>query len=160
VPDSAPENALPPESYYFNEGESIITKEYGAFGSLGGFGFSGGYRSEFGSNPNAGSFDTNSGHLTTDERPNGHGYPFKMNMELYGVFGYVLDNDNPLELPPPSIPSAVRRACIILAANWSNQNHKQVIGLGGDVTNLLETRVGPEVKMLLDPWVLQVGVNF
>ncbi len=152
---STPANSLPVEGYYFDPGHCLITREHGTFGGGAGF-MEGAY------NPNLGSFGTNSGRLTADTHQGAHGYPFRLSMELYGTFGYALDTDptNYLELPPPKVPAAVRRACVILAANWSNENHKQVVGLDGSKTELLETRVGSEVKMLLERWVNMVQVNF
>ncbi len=79
-------------------------------------------------------------------------YPFIQNMDIKGTFGYALDGSNPDTAPPPTMPAAVRRACTLIAANWSNENRKEEVGLDGARTELLETSVPDEAKMLLHPW--------
>lgn len=73
-------------------------------------------------------------------------HPFKLNMELEGTFGYpIVDN----ETPPATLPQSIRRACTLIAANLSGENNKQVVGLDGVVSDMLDTRIPDEAKMLL-----------
>lgn len=83
-------------------------------------------------------------------------YPFTGKMELSGTFGFPLavdDNDDPvLTLPPPTIPSTVRRAAILIAAALSNEWRKERVAPDGSRESLLEVRIPSEVRTLLRQW--------
>lgn len=84
-------------------------------------------------------------------------YPFRGKMEITGTFGYPLAEENSETTPPPTIPSSVRRACIIVAAAISAEKHVEQVGLDGVRVELLDMRIPNEAKNLLSRFVVRFG---
>ncbi len=91
-------------------------------------------------------FDVGRSQIRAEGGVFGEQHPFVLNMELKGTFGYPI-TDN--ETPPATLPQSIRRACTLIAANFSGENNKQVVGLDGVVTSMLDTSVPSEATMLL-----------
>lgn len=138
APTSA--NDLPASAYSFEEGSSTITLEedtLSQFWSL---------------------YGGQSGSILAPKSKVQFGpYPFKMNMLIEGTFGYAITDDL---TPPLACPSAVSRATTILAANWSVEKMLEQVGLDGSKVELLDTKVGTEVLMLLSRWIYMLTANF
>lgn len=79
-------------------------------------------------------------------------YPFKGFLRLKGTFGYPLSATDPTITPPPTIPPDVRRAATLIAAAFSDENHKEQTGLDGQRIALLDTQIPIEARTLLKPW--------
>ena len=79
-------------------------------------------------------------------------YPFDGILQVKGEFGYMLDTEHPNLLPPPTIPSEVRRACTLIAANISVEKHLEQVGLDGNRVELLSTMIPTEANKLLSRW--------
>lgn len=74
-------------------------------------------------------------------------FPKDYIVEVEGTFGY---GDGVDETAPPSdLPQAIRRACTLIAANFSGENEKQVVGLDGQISELLDNSIPAQAKMLL-----------
>ncbi len=83
------------------------------------------------------------------------GSPFSGKMLIKGTFGYVMsppDPNNGLALPPSNLPESVRRACMLMAASMSGLWHRERVGIDGEKTTMLETRIPAEVDSLLSKW--------
>jgi len=156
------EFSLKPEEYYF-EPESYtlqIEPQYNWIGgwssvdALGGTGNTG-YAGE----PTfwSGSVGLSSLNPTRDQM--GLDYPFRGIIELYGTFGYALDGTND-QLPPPTMPAAVRRSAVIIASAWSYERAVQQVGLDGSTVNLLDNRITLEVEELLEHYAYMTNSCF
>jgi hypothetical protein len=88
-------------------------------------------------------------------------YPNKLGMKvkLTGTFGWGSDAATPTS-PRSNIPAAVSRAAAMIAASFSELNHKQEISLDGGVTELLETSIPSEARNLLKPYKLRHRNSF
>ena len=88
----------------------------------------------------------------------GHFVPYPNNagvkVSIKGTFGWGTDENNPT-VPRSNIPAAVRRAAALIASAFSEENHKQEVGLDGGITELLDSRIPAEAKMLLKPYKLR-----
>lgn len=71
---------------------------------------------------------------------------YKTTVELKGTFGYALTTDTE---PPPTMPPDVRRACVLIAASWTMQNRREIVGYDGSKMTILESRVPDEARELL-----------
>lgn len=90
-------------------------------------------------------------------------YPFRGFLWIKGEFGYPLDaasDVTPSQVPPPTIPANVRRACTLIAAAVSDEMHKETVGLDGSRIELLETRVPREVHPMLERYKDHFETNF
>lgn len=79
-------------------------------------------------------------------------YPFKGFLWLKGTFGYPLADIDPNTNPPPTIPAEVRRAATLIASAFSDELHKEQVGLDGTRVELLDTRVPAEARAMLKRW--------
>lgn len=77
-------------------------------------------------------------------------YPFRQHMQVKGTFGYEAADD---ETPSDDLPAAVRRACAIIAAAFSNEKHVEQVGFDGTRVELLDNRIPTEARQLLQPYV-------
>lgn len=89
----------------------------------------------------------------------GFDYPFRGIIEVYGTFGYPLDSNND-QIPPPTMPAAVRRSAVIVAAAWSYERAVQQVGLDGSTTSLLDNRITMEVEELLEHYAYMTNSSF
>lgn len=81
--------------------------------------------------------------------------PFTGKMLLKGTFGYILSDPpvlNGLVQPPTNVPESIRRAAMLMAAAMSGLWHRERVGIDGDKTTMLETRIPGEVDSLLKKW--------
>ena len=76
-------------------------------------------------------------------------------IKVMGAFGYPLDLENPDTTPPPTLPSSVKRACVLIAAAWSGELHKVQMGLDGSRLEMLDNRIPSEAKTLLSVFRLR-----
>lgn len=76
-------------------------------------------------------------------------------IKVCGRFGYLLNAENPDTTPPPSLPSSVRRACVLIAAAWSGELHKVQLGLDGSRVEMLDNRIPSEARTLLSVFRLR-----
>ncbi len=57
-------------------------------------------------------------------------------LTLTGTFGYVLDDVNATDVPPNNLPALLRRACVLIAAEWTRKSQREVVTVGGTVAPL------------------------
>lgn len=73
---------------------------------------------------------------------------FAKKVEVTGVFGYSIESENKMPIDE-YFPSAVRRACSIIAGVFTNHNRREEVGVDGQRQSLLSTEIPDEVKKLL-----------
>ena len=76
-------------------------------------------------------------------------YPFTGNIEIEGVFGYTLEDEDPEEHPPTNLPPAIRRATTLVASAFSMRRHIEMVDMAGNRTEVLDSRIPPEARRLL-----------
>lgn len=137
--------ALDPSQYYFDAGQSQLTR-LGNSVALGGGVTSGSIY-----NP------TNRGNGLLDEQSPLWTMPGGGNtLRIKGTFGYALAETDPTKNPPPTVPPRVRRACTLIAAAWSGENRREVVSVDGQKNSLLDSRIPREAAELLKPHIVPV----
>jgi hypothetical protein len=162
--ETSVEYSLKPEEYYFEEDSDTISIEphytwrggwapMQALGNTGNTGYAGEPSFWHGSNGLSS--------LNPTEDQMGLPYPFRGIIELYGTFGYALeDGVGADQKPPPLLPAAIRRSAVIVAAAWSYERAVQQVGLDGSTVNLLDNRITLEVEELLEHYAYMTNSNF
>jgi len=154
--------SLKPEEYYFEpDSYTISIEQYynwrGGWAPMEALGNTGntGYAGE----PSFWNGSIGLSSLNPNPNTTGLDYPFRGIIELYGTFGYPLDGVND-QLPPPTMPAAVRRSAVIVAAAWSYERSVQQVGLDGSTTSLLDNRITIEVEELLEHYAYMTNSCF
>ena len=79
-------------------------------------------------------------------------------IRLTGLFGYTLASAIPegetepvdnTQLPPVDLPGSVGRACTLIAAAWSGESRREMVGISGEKTTYLEYEIPKEAAKLL-----------
>lgn len=79
-------------------------------------------------------------------------------LSVKGTFGYPLAVSDPATTPPPTLPEPVRRACIQIAAAWTNEVKRDRLTATGDKVSMLDNRIPPEAMKLLDYYRLDISL--
>ena len=73
---------------------------------------------------------------------------FAKEVKVTGKFGYSILDESRMPIDE-YFPSAVRRACSIIAGAFTNHNRREEVGVDGQRQSLLSTEIPDEVKKLL-----------
>lgn len=83
-------------------------------------------------------------------------YKHQVSLRATGVFGYALAAGNPTDAPPTNLPTAVKRATMLIAAAYSGVWKKRWRDPNGDQQETLVTNVPKEAFNLLSRWRIPI----
>lgn len=66
-----------------------------------------------------------------------------------GTFGWALDVGDPTGTPPPTLPSTIRRAAILIASHWSGEYRVERAGFDGTRVSLSTDDIPAEAMKLI-----------
>jgi hypothetical protein len=81
-------------------------------------------------------------------------YPFKLNMELEGTFGYLNADDDGIDETtiPLGLPTSIRKATAVIAATISMERRLEQTNLEGNRIELIELNIPTDVYKMLNKY--------